>query len=283
MNRVRASLREHRLSAKIRRFAAERNLDESQIHDLVASSVIDALDELGTAYGAEMTSIVERMTQVRGQVHEVYQRALSGTIDPSDPTVLRNLLSQLHDEMGRLADPEAWARRQATEPLAAKPGSTEPTAAGTGLAEPTAAEPGAAEPAQAGPPGTGEAPPPKGKARRRRLKDLPPDVRAHVEQLRQAADDAAASTRRGPARAGRLAAWLGLCEIPARAKGWLAAGRLGEHAGRRGQPPGLGHDPQAYLADESNRRAGGAFGRQVDASRSPDFPRPDRNADGGRT
>ena len=112
VTQVRASLQDHPLSAEIRRFAADRHLDEAQLHDLVAESVISALDELGTAYSAEMTSVVEHMTRVRAEVHLVYERALSGTIDPSDPAVLRNLMSQLHDDMGQLADPETWARRQ---------------------------------------------------------------------------------------------------------------------------------------------------------------------------
>ena len=195
VNRVRASLRdEHPLLAeKIKRFAAERQLDEAQLHELVAESVISALDELSAAYGAEMTAVVEHMTQVRADVSLVYERALSGTIDPSDPAALRNLMAQLHDDMGKLADPETWARRRA-EHHAPAPPVREPAVAG-----PPASQPGTTEPAATEPP-----PAPARTARRRRLRDLTADQRAQVELIRHAAEAAAESTRMAPRNADGL-------------------------------------------------------------------------------
>jgi hypothetical protein len=188
VNRVRASLRDEHplLTEKIKRFAAERNLDEAQLHELVTESVINALDELGTAYGAEMTAVVEHMTRVRADVNLVYERALSGTIDPSDPAVLRNLMAQLHDDMGRLADPETWARRRAEHHVPAPP-VREPAVAGLPASQPGTTEPAATEP-----------PAPTRTARRRRLQDLTADQRAQVELIRHAAEAAAESTRMAP-------------------------------------------------------------------------------------
>ena len=119
--RVRSTLKEHPVAAAIKKFAKERQLDETRLEDFVADSVLNAMDELSLTYSTEMTAIVEHMTRVRAEVNEVYQRGLSGTIDASDPAVLRDLLSRLHADMDRIADPEAWARRQ--ERPAADPGS----------------------------------------------------------------------------------------------------------------------------------------------------------------
>jgi hypothetical protein len=202
VNRVRASLREHQpLAEKIRQFATERNLDEAQLHELVADSVINALDELGTAYSAEMTAVVKHMTRVRAEVNVVYERALSGAIDPSDPAMLRNLMSQLHDDMGQLADPETWARRRSEQHAAAPPAS-EPAVTGPPVSQPGTAEPAVGPSAggagTGGPAGEPEATEPAAAVPRRRLRDLTAAQRAQAEMIRRAAEAAAESVRMAP-------------------------------------------------------------------------------------
>jgi hypothetical protein len=102
-----------RLARAVRDIAQQTRLPEDMIRSHLGEALAETLERLGESYVKEMGDTITAVDQLRDQVHQFYDRVLSGQDPNPDTARLSGLFTQLHEKLLELTDPQAWARRRA--------------------------------------------------------------------------------------------------------------------------------------------------------------------------
>ncbi|MFL6139707.1 MAG: hypothetical protein ACJ74O_18190 [Frankiaceae bacterium] len=132
-----------RLGRAVSEISRKTGLPEEVVRSHLTEALTETLERLGDVYLKEMGSTIAAVDHLRDQVHQFYDRVLSGQDPNPDTAALSGLFTQLHEKMLELNDPQKWAKKRldAGTKLPAT-GRTEPTSiVDRGAAEPKPREP----------------------------------------------------------------------------------------------------------------------------------------------
>ncbi|MET8850184.1 hypothetical protein [Amycolatopsis sp. NPDC004625] len=106
-----AVLSEHpRLLAGLAEVRQRTRLTEERLRELWDQSLGSSLDILGLGYVQDFEAAVANVRELRGRVHELYERLFRQPLTEADLENLRVFEAALADDVQALADPQRWAR-----------------------------------------------------------------------------------------------------------------------------------------------------------------------------
>lgn len=106
-----------RLTSAVRDIARETGLPADVVRTHLNDALTETLERLGSAYVDEMGGTLTAIDQLRDQVHQFYDRVLTGHDPNPDTARLSSLFTQLHEKVLQLSDPQAWARSRSQADL----------------------------------------------------------------------------------------------------------------------------------------------------------------------
>lgn len=107
---VRAVESHRQLSRAVTEIAGHTKLSEDVVRAHLTDALGETLERLGEVYIREMGDTIAHVDGLRDQVHQFYDRVLTGQDPNPDTAQLSSLFTQLHESVLKLSDPQAWAK-----------------------------------------------------------------------------------------------------------------------------------------------------------------------------